>query len=54
MSKFVTSIKTCYTSMAVSSDKKGFVSSYSSKNGRKVINGGNRGTGKKYASQLLK
>lgn len=54
MSKFVTQFKTCYTNKTVSSENKGFISSYSSKSGRKAIAGENRSTGKKYASQLLK
>lgn len=54
MSKFVTNIKTNYTNMQVSAEKKTFVSSYSSKNSRKIISGDNRSTGKKFASQLIK
>lgn len=54
MSKFVTSIKTSYTNIPVETDKNGFTSIYSSKNGRKIITGDNRNAGKKYASQLMK
>lgn len=54
MSKFITSIKTTYTRLPVKSEKKTFVSSYSIKNTRTTIAGKNRGTGKKYANQLMK
>jgi hypothetical protein len=54
MSKFVTTIKTNYTNVPVSKEKKTFVSAYSSKNGRRIITGENRSSGKKFASQLIK
>lgn len=54
MSKFVTTIKTNYTNIPVSKEKKAFVSAYSSKNGRKIITGETRSAGKKFASQLIK
>lgn len=54
MGEFVTNFKTKYTNVPVATDKKTFVSIYSSKNSRKVIAGDNRNSGKKYASQLKK
>ena len=54
MSKFVTIIKTNYTNVSVLKEKKTFVSAYRSKNGRSIITGDNRSSGKKFASQLIK
>lgn len=54
MGEFVTRIKTNYTNVPVNTENKTFVSTYSSKNSRKVISGDNRNSGKKYASQLKK
>lgn len=54
MSKFVTTIKTNYTNEQISTDKKEFVTSYSSKMSRKVITGDNRSEHKRYASRLIK
>ena len=50
----MTNIKTIYTNVPTNSEKKIFVTPYSSKNVRKIITGENRSAEKKYANKWTK